>query len=227
MTKLKDLLTKDWKIVLENTIEKEYFNSLDSKLNLEIENFTIYPSKENIFNAFHLCPFQMVKVVILGQDPYHQAKQAHGLSFSVSDGIAIPPSLKNIFKEIDLSFDTVTFRSSGNLSNWAKQGVLLLNTTLTVRESHPNSHAKLGWSEFTLEVIKQLNSQKEHLVFMLWGNFAQQYEKYIDASKHVVLKAAHPSPLAANKGGWFGNGCFKICNDWLLSHNNQPINWSE
>lgn len=226
-TKLKDLLVNDWKNVLKNTLSENYFIDLEDKLNDLYKHKKVYPVYDQLFTAFNLCSFDHTKVIIIGQDPYHQAGQAHGLAFSVQDGMAFPPSLKNIFKEIDLSFDQVSFRSTGNLSKWAMQGVLLLNTTLTVEDSSPNIHAKLGWSELTTTVIQTLNDSKTHLVFMLWGNFAFQFEKYINAQKHLILKASHPSPLSANKGGWFGNNCFKLCNEYLLKTNQVPIDWNE
>ncbi len=226
MTKLKDLFINDWRNVLEHTFDEDYFNELETKLLVEYQNYKVYPPYNELFNAFNDSSFESTRVVIIGQDPYHQPNQAHGLSFSVSDGIAFPPSLKNIFKEIDLSFEQISFRSSGNLTQWARQGVLLFNASLSVREGEPNSHHKLGWQIFTLEAIQQLNFKKKHVVFMLWGNFAHQFEKYIDSSKHFILKAAHPSPLSANKGGWFGNNCFKICNEILISTNQNPIDWN-
>jgi len=226
-TKLKDLLVNDWKNVLNNALSDEYFIDLEKQLYNLYEHKTVYPPYNQLFNAFNLSSFSNTKVVIIGQDPYHQAGQAHGLAFSVKDGIAFPPSLKNIFKEIDLSFSQVSFRSTGNLTKWAKQGVLLLNATLTVEDSAPNVHAKLGWNELTIKAIQSLNESKMHLVFMLWGNFAIQFEKYIDTQKHLILKASHPSPLSANKGGWFGNNCFKLCNEYLTATNQIPIDWNE
>lgn len=226
-TKLKDLLVNDWKNVLNNTLSDQYFTDLEKQLVYLYEHKKVYPSYDQLFTAFNLSSFAQTKVVIIGQDPYHQTGQAHGLAFSVQDGMAFPPSLKNIFKEIDLSFDQVTFRSTGNLSKWASQGVLLLNATLTVEDSSPNIHAKIGWSELTTKVIQSLNESKKHIVFMLWGNFAFQYEKHIDSQKHLVLKATHPSPLSANKGGWFGNNCFKRCNEYLVGTNQSPIDWNE
>lgn len=226
-TKLRDLLTNDWKNVLNNALSDVFFDTLEEKLEFEYSNYSVYPPYNLLFNAFNLSSFEHTKVVIIGQDPYHQFGQAHGLAFSVQAGVAFPPSLKNIFKEIDISFDRVTFRSTGDLTKWAKQGVLLLNTTLSVQDSMPNSHSKFGWKEFTLQVIESLNNSKQNLVFMLWGNFAFQFEKLIDANRHLILKAAHPSPLSANKGGWFGNHCFVKCNEYLVSTQQKPIDWNE
>lgn len=225
-TKLRDLLINDWKNVFQQNLSDHFFDDLEEKLSLEYAQYTVYPSYESLFSAFNFCSFDETKVVIIGQDPYHQPNQAHGMAFSVQNGVAFPPSLKNIFKEIDASFNQVTFRSSGNLTNWAKQGVLLLNACLSVREGLPNSHAKLGWDELTLQAIHQLNIEKEHVVFMLWGNFAFQFENQINHSKHLILKAAHPSPLSANRGGWFGNACFRTCNEYLMIHHQTPIDWN-
>ena len=176
------------------------------------------------FNAFDSCPYDDVKVVILGQDPYHGANQAHGLCFSVNDGVPFPPSLRNIFKELKDNINK-EIPSSGNLEAWAKQGTMLLNATLTVQAGHAGSHQKKGWETFTDAVIDKLNKEKEGLVFMLWGNYAQKKGKFIDTKKHLVLKAKHPSPLAANFGGWFGQQHFSQCNEYLVQKGLNQIDW--
>ena len=183
-----------------------------------------YPPGKLIFNAFNLCPFHQVKVVIIGQDPYHQPGQAHGLSFSVQDGVPFPPSLQNIFKEIQNDLGT-PIPNSGNLTRWAQQGVLLLNATLTVRASQPNSHAQLGWQTFTDAAIKALATQRKHLVYMLWGGYARGKSYMIDKTENLVLESVHPSPLSANRGGWFGNHHFSQCNQYLENHQITPIQW--
>lgn len=226
-TKLKDLFINDWKNIFNLELPDDYFSEIENKLANLYDIEKVYPPYSLLLNAFNLSSFSNTKVVILGQDPYHQFGQAHGLAFSVLNGVALPPSLKNIFKEIDLSYGQVSFRSSGNLSKWAEQGVLLLNVTLSVFDSQPNSHSKIGWNQLTLKAIEVLNREKEKVVFMLWGNFAIQYEKFIDPQKHLILKASHPSPLSANKGGWFGNNCFRLCNEYLLQTNQEPIDWNE
>ena len=223
--KLQDLLQNDWKSVLKSTFQSENFDKLSANVLDAYQNETVYPTVSHLFEAFNLSSYQNTRVVILGQDPYHGPGQAHGLSFSVPQGVSLPPSLKNIYKE--LFQDVGLMRSSGDLSDWARQGVLLLNTVLSVRDSQPNSHKNLGWQTLTLDAIRLLNQGKSNIVFMLWGNFAFQFEKEIDATKHLILKAAHPSPLSANKGGWFGNNCFNFCNEYLKTHAIEPINWFE
>ena len=217
-------LESSWKQELKEECGKEYFTSIVQFLNAEREKGKIiYPQATDIFNAFSLCPFSQVKVVVLGQDPYHNPNQAHGLSFSVANGIAPPPSLVNIFKEIksDLGFE---ISLTGNLNKWAEQGVLLLNASLTVEANMPMSHSKIGWHIFTDAVIKKLSDQKEHVVFLLWGKFAQSKSIFIDSKKHLVLQAAHPSPLSAYNGFW---DCkhFSKTNDYLLAHQLSPIDW--
>ena len=177
-----------------------------------------------MFNAFNLCPFDKVKVVIIGQDPYHEPGQAHGLSFSVMDGIAFPPSLQNILKEVrdDVRVD---IPMSGNLTRWAEQGVLLLNATLTVRAHQANSHASLGWQTFTDAAIRALASEREHIVYMLWGGFARGKAPMIDKTRNLVLESVHPSPLSANRGGWFGQHQFSRCNEYLIANGLEPIEW--
>ena len=204
--------------------EKPYFSNLIEFVKTEYTSTKVYPPGKFIFNAFEKCTFDNTKVVILGQDPYHGYNQANGLSFSVNDGVAMPPSLQNIFKEIkeDLA---IAIPRSGNLERWAEQGVLLLNSTLTVRAGEAGSHQKKGWETFTDSVIKCISEEKEHVVFMLWGKYAQDKGTVIDGSKHLILKAKHPSPMAANYGGWFGTKHFSQANDYLISKGLEPINW--
>lgn len=213
-----------WKKQLAPLFEKDYFKQISTHLKTEIAlHRTIFPKGSMIFNAFNMTPFDKVKVVILGQDPYHNPGQAMGLSFSVPDGIKPPPSLVNIYKEINNDIGMLIPRH-GNLTKWAIQGVLLLNAVLTVRANEPASHAKIGWMDFTNDVIKTISDQKENVVFLLWGNFAIQKQVLIDATKHKVLKAAHPSPLSAHNG-FFGCKHFSATNQYLLAHQLQPINW--
>lgn len=213
-----------WKERLSPEFEKPYFKTLVDFVKNEYTAGTVYPPGKLIFNAFDKCPFNETKVVILGQDPYHGAGQAMGLSFSVNDGISAPPSLINIFKEIkdDLG---IPIPKSGNLERWAQQGVLLLNATLTVRASEAGSHQKKGWETFTDAVIKCISEEKEGVVFMLWGKYAQDKGAVINASKHLVLKSKHPSPMAANSGGWFGNHHFSKANEYLASKGLTGIQW--
>lgn len=217
-------IEESWKKRLQPEFEKPYFTDLIQFVKKEYETHKVYPPGRLIFNAFEKCPFDVCKVVILGQDPYHGPGQAHGLSFSVNDGLRKPPSLLNIFKEIqdDLGKPVPT---SGNLERWAVQGVLLLNATLTVREGEAGSHQGKGWETFTDAVIKHLNDEKEGLVFMLWGKYAQDKGKIIDETKHHVLKATHPSPMAAKWGGWFGTKHFSKANEYLRSRGQAEIDW--
>jgi uracil-DNA glycosylase len=217
-------IAESWKNRLDIEFEKEYFQNLVNFIKNEYSSTTIYPPGKLIFNAFDKCSFDDTKVVIIGQDPYHGAGQANGLSFSVNDGVPFPPSLHNIFKEIkdDLGIE---IPKSGNLERWANQGVLMLNATLTVRASQAGSHQNKGWEQFTDAVIKMLNDEKEGLVFMLWGNFAQNKGKVIDSSKHFVLKSKHPSPMSANYGGWFGNKHFSQANNYLRAKGLREIDW--
>ncbi len=212
-----------WKAKLSPEFEKPYFVDLTHFVKDEYSNGRVYPPAKLIFNAFDLCPFDNVKVVIIGQDPYHGPGQAHGLCFSVPDGIEFPPSLVNIFKEIsdDLHAETP---SSGNLERWAQQGVLLLNATLTVRAHQAGSHQNKGWEQFTDAAIRALNEEKEHLVFMLWGSYAQRKGEFIDRQRHLVLQSPHPSPLSAYRG-FFGNGHFSKANAYLTAHGLTPIGW--
>ncbi|TCC89124.1 uracil-DNA glycosylase [Pedobacter frigiditerrae] len=218
-------LEPGWLNVLSDELEKPYMKELKSFLLQEKQKgFVVYPKGADIFNAFNHTPFDKVKVVILGQDPYHGQGQAHGLSFSVQKGIAVPPSLKNMYKELAEEFPDFKTPSHGDLTTWADQGVLLLNATLTVRANEAGSHQKRGWEIFTDHVISQLSAKKTGLVFLLWGKFAQQKESLIDTSKHFVLKAAHPSPFSAYNG-FFGSNHFKKTNEILEKEGLEPINW--
>ncbi len=217
-------IEQEWKEVLKEEFEKEYFSNLALYLKKEKrEGITIYPPGQQIFNAFHLTPFSKVKVVILGQDPYHGPNQAHGLSFSVPPQTPAPPSLKNIYKEIESDLG-IKLNKNGNLQEWASQGVFLLNAVLTVRASQAASHSSIGWHIFTDKVIKELSQGREGLVFMLWGNFARSKKNLIDSSKHLILEAAHPSPLA--RGAFFGCKHFSRCNSYLSERGKSPIDWS-
>ncbi|MBM3444954.1 MAG: uracil-DNA glycosylase [Bacteroidetes bacterium] len=218
-------IAKGWKKALSEEFQKDYFSRITAQLKIEKQSRTrIYPPGSMIFNAFDSTDFNDVKVVIIGQDPYHGPGQANGLSFSVQPGVKPPPSLVNIFKEIESDLGMTMPRNYGDLSAWAKQGVLLLNATLTVRANQPNSHAGLGWHQFTDAVIQKLNQEKEHLVFLLWGNFAKEKGAYIHQKKHLVLKAAHPSPFAADKG-FFGCNHFSKTNQYLIEQGIDPIDW--
>ena len=212
-----------WKSKLKDEFEKEYFLKLTEFVREEFRCNTIYPPASLIFNAFNLCPFQNVKAVIIGQDPYHGPGQAHGLCFSIRDGVDFPPSLINIFKEIELDLG-LKRPSSGNLERWANQGVLLLNATLTVRAHQAGSHQKKGWEEFTDSVISIINSEKQNIVFFLWGAYAQKKGETIDRSRHLVLESVHPSPLSASRG-FFGNKHFSRCNEYLKVNGIHPIDW--
>ena len=217
-------IANSWKNILEKEFEKSYFKDLVEFVKNEYSKNTCYPKGLDIFAAFDYCSFDDVKVVILGQDPYHGPNQANGLCFSVKDGITHPPSLINIFKEISTDLNKV-YPKSGNLEMWAKQGVLLLNATLTVRAHEAGSHQKKGWETFTDEVIKQISNNKEHVIFLLWGGFAKKKAKLIDKKKHFILESGHPSPLSANRGYWFGNQHFSKTNEILLSKGFKAINW--
>jgi uracil-DNA glycosylase len=216
-------IEQSWKVRLNSEFEKEYFTNLSGFVKEEYRTKTIFPPGGLIFNAFELCPFDKVKAVIIGQDPYHGPGQAHGLCFSVKEGIEFPPSLKNIFKEIesDLGYKPLV---SGDLSRWARQGVLLLNATLTVRAHMAGSHQKKGWEEFTDSAISALNREKNNLVFFLWGAYAQKKGESIDRSRHLVLESVHPSPLSASRG-FFGNKHFSRCNEYLVEKKIEPIDW--
>jgi uracil-DNA glycosylase len=212
-----------WKQRLSNEFEKEYFRRLADFVRNEYGVTTVFPPGSLIFNAFNMCPFENVKAIILGQDPYHGPGQAHGLCFSVRNGVDYPPSLINIFKEIESDLG-IRVLPSGDLTRWARQGVLLLNATLTVRAHLAGSHQKKGWEEFTDSVIRSLNNEKNNLVFFLWGAYAQKKGESIDRSRHLVLESVHPSPLSASRG-FFGNKHFSCCNDYLSSKGIEPIDW--
>ena len=214
-----------WKAELKEEFKKPYFLQIATFLKTEKAlNKVIYPPGTLIFNAFNQTPFNKLKVVIIGQDPYHGAGQAHGLSFSVQNGIKPPPSLVNIYKEIQRDIGIAMPKEYGNLTNWAQQGVLLLNAALTVRDGEPFSHAKFGWADFTDSVIQKISDNKKGVVFLLWGKFAQDKQVLIDETKHHVLKAAHPSPFSADKG-FFGCKHFSKTNEFLVKEGHQPIDW--
>jgi len=217
-------IEESWKEVLKDEFEKTYFQHIVTFLKAEkASGKIIYPPGSLIFNSFKQTPFSKIKVVIIGQDPYHNVGQAHGLSFSVPDGIPKPPSLLNIFKELknDLGIE---ISENGNLEKWASQGVLLLNASLTVRQNEPGSHAQIGWLQFTDEVIKKISTKREGIIFLLWGKFAQEKQSLIDETKHAVLKAAHPSPFSASNG-FFGCKHFSKTNELLIKQQKNPIDW--
>jgi len=216
---------KTWEALLSIEFQKPYFLELMQQVEHEYATTTCFPPKELIFSAFEQFDFQDTRVVIIGQDPYHGTGEANGLCFSVNDGVAIPPSLKNIFTEINREYDRILFPTSGNLERWAKQGVLLLNAGLTVRKDEANSHKHLKWNLFTDAVIDLINEQSENVVFLLWGSFAQKKGKLIDREKHLVLESGHPSPLSANRGMWFGNNHFKLTNEYLKVNAKIEIEW--
>lgn len=213
-----------WKAHLSAEFDQPYFARLTDQVRQEYAAYPCYPPGRLIFNAFNLCPFDQVRVVIIGQDPYHEPGQAMGLSFSVPDGVALPPSLLNIYKEIQADLG-IAPPPSGDLTRWAEQGVLLLNATLTVRAHQANSHQRMGWTTFTDAAIRALSTGRDHLVFMLWGGFARSKKYLIDTSRHLVLESVHPSPLSANRGGWFGQHQFSRCNAYLAENGVAPIQW--
>ena len=217
-------IEEKWYEMLKNEFESQYFSSIKSFLIEEKRQYVVYPPSKQIFNAFNLTAFDNVKVVILGQDPYHNVGQAHGLAFSVPDGIQKPPSLQNIFKELNQDLN-IPIPTNGNLEKWAKEGVLLLNASLTVRAHEAASHAKIGWQRFTDAAIKALSDKKQNLVFILWGNYAIAKENLIDHNKHLILKTVHPSPLSASRG-FFGCHHFSKTNEYLINHNIKPLDWS-
>ena len=216
-------LGNEWDVILKGEFEKEYYRKIRRFLASEYQNHTVYPDMYDLYNCFRYTPFSKLKAVILGQDPYHNVGQAHGLCFSVQDGVPNPPSLENIFKELqsDLGYAKP---KSGNLTKWANEGVLLLNTSLTVREHQANSHSKCGWAWFTDSVIKLVSEQKENVVFILWGGNARSKKPLIDTTKHKILECAHPSPLSAYNG-FFGCKHFSKTNEYLISHGIKPIDW--
>ena len=216
-------IEKSWQERLQAEFDKPYFEELIRFVKTEYAQGPCYPPGTLIFNAFNLCPLPKVKVVLIGQDPYHEPGQAHGLCFSVNDGVPFPPSLRNIFQEIQTDLGK-PIPASGNLTRWAEQGVLLLNAALTVRAHAAASHQKRGWEEFTDAVIRLVSAEREHVVFILWGSYAQSKAVLIDGTKHCILRSAHPSPLSAYRG-FFGNHHFSICNQYLQQYNIEPINW--
>lgn len=229
-------IEKSWGKILQSEFDKDYFVKLTQFVRTEYASHTCYPPAREIFNAFNICPLDKVRVVILGQDPYHEPGQAEGLCFSVKDGIDLPPSLINIFKEVKADIGTVPELSTvgmqrgrrmynGSLRRWAEQGVFLLNATLTVREHQAGSHQRQGWETFTDAVIKAISDNKEHVVFILWGGYARSKKSLIDTSKHLILESVHPSPLSANRGGWFGNHHFSLCNKYLKDNGLNEITW--
>lgn len=217
-------IDNSWREHIGAEFEKPYFSALTDFVRHEYTTTTCYPPGSLIFNAFNLCPFDRVKVVIIGQDPYHEPGQAQGLSFSVPEGVPFPPSLQNIFKEIQLDLGK-PMPPTGDLTRWAEQGVLLLNATLTVRAHQAASHQRHDWEQFTDAAIRALNAERENLVFILWGGYARSKAQLIDRSRHLVLESVHPSPLSANRGGWFGNHHFSQCNAYLREHGEQEIDW--
>lgn len=216
-------IDESWKEVLQPEFDKPYFELLTSFVRSEYQTKQCFPPARLIFNAFDSCPFDRVRVVIIGQDPYHDVGQAHGLCFSVNDGIAIPPSLENIYKELNRDLG-IPIPTSGNLTRWAQQGVLLLNATLTVQAHRAGSHQNKGWEELTDAAIQALNTRREHIVYMLWGSYAQRKGQFIDRRRNLVLTAPHPSPLSAYRG-FIGCGHFSQANNYLVQHGEQPINW--
>ena len=217
-------IDESWKNHLEGEFEKDYFKELVDFVREAYKTGVVYPAPKSIFTAFALCPFEKVEVVILGQDPYHGSGQANGLCFAVEGGVRLPPSLQNIFKEIEQEYGAPMQNRSGDLSRWARQGVLLLNATLTVRAASASSHQNHGWEEFTDAVVKSLSEKREGLVFILWGKYAKNKGAHINRQKHVVLEAAHPSPFSAYSG-FFGCGHFKLANEYLVKNNKKPIDW--
>ena len=215
---------QSWKPYIEEEFSKPYFKDLVNFVKSEYKNNTCYPPENQIFNAFNYCHFDDVKIVIIGQDPYHGVGQANGLCFSVNENIKHPPSLINIFKEIQSDLN-IPYPKSGNLKRWANQGILLLNATLTVRAHEAGSHQKMGWEKFTDSVISIVSEKKEDLVFLLWGGFAKQKTKLIDVNSHQILKSGHPSPLSANRGSWFGNKHFSKTNFLLEQAFQDPVQW--
>lgn len=216
-------IKKEWYELLKDEFEKPYYKNLTEFLEREYNEKTIYPKPENVFNSLNYCSMENLKVVIIGQDPYHEPNQAHGLSFSVEQGVEYPPSLQNIFKELKKELNVTI--ETGNLSQWAKQGVLLLNTVLTVEKGEANSHKGKGWEYFTTRIISEINKIDRPIVFLLWGNSAQSFIKYLNNPKHLILKSAHPSPLSAYNG-FFGNNHFILANEFLKKNNIKEIDWN-
>lgn len=221
---MEKLYNQSWEPILKPLLQQDYMKKLSAFVQQERSQFEIFPPQNLVFNAFRLTPLSNVKVVILGQDPYHNIGQAHGLAFSVPHGIAFPPSLKNIFAELVTDIPGFQIPQSGDLTHWATQGVLLLNATLTVRAHQAASHQKQGWETFTDQVIEKISSELEHVVFMLWGSYAHKKSALIDNKKHLILKAVHPSPLSVYRG-FFGSKPFSQANDYLMAHGRSPIDW--
>ena len=217
-------LPPDWRHILQDEFQKEYWSELEKKLHKARQSTTVYPPPGQVFTAFHACPFESCKLLLLGQDPYHGPNQAHGLSFSVPEGIKIPPSLRNMYKERQNDIK-LPIPNSGNLEAWAKRGVLLLNAFLTVEKKNAGSHSKWGWGQFTNAIITKLSARKKPMVFLLWGNFAKKKIKLIDEKKHRIISSAHPSPLSA-RHGFFGSKPYSKVNEALKELNQQPIDWS-
>jgi uracil-DNA glycosylase len=217
-------LDDSWLKYLRPEFDQKYMSDLRRFLKEENRTQKVFPPMKKLFSALNLTVFEQVKVVILGQDPYHGLGQANGLCFSVNDGISFPPSLVNIFKELEADL-TIPIAISGNLERWAKQGILMLNTTLTVREGEAGSHQNKGWEEFTDAIIKKINDEKKGVIFLLWGGFAKRKGAYINKEKHLVLESGHPSPLSANRGLWFGNKHFSKSNSYLVKTKRKPIDW--
>ena len=218
------IITKNWYDLLSDDFNSEKYQNLEKWLNIEYANKTIYPEPKNVFNALNLVKYKDVKVVIIDQDPYHNPRQAHGLSFSVEDDVSIPPSLQNIYKELENDIGCY-IPNNGNLTKWAKQGILLLNSVLTVERNKPNSHKGKGWELITSKIVKILSDRDDPVIFLLWGNNAKGFTKYIDTNKHYILSAVHPSPMSANQGGWFGCHHFSKTNEILIKLNKEPIDW--
>ena len=216
-------ISDSWKNLLKEEFKKEYFLQIIDVIKFEYSKYKCFPNGKDIFRAFDLCSFEDLKVVIIGQDPYHGDNQANGLCFSVNNGVDPPPSLKNIFKELQNNFNKK--RVNPDFSDIAKQGVLLINSVLTVRRKFPESHKHVGWEKFTDKVLEIISTKKNNIVFMLWGNYAKSKKKIIRNDNHLILESGHPSPLSANKGYWFGNNHFKKCNNYLLESNIRTIKW--
>ena len=221
---MRDRIHPCWENIIKNTTKAPYFDALTVFIEEEYKSMCCYPESDAIFAAFDLCHLNELKVVLLGQDPYHGPGQAQGLSFSVPEGMKHPPSLINIFKEIESDLQ-ISYPMSGNLERWAKQGILLLNATLTVRTHEAGSHQKQGWETFTDDVIKEISARCSGVVFLLWGGYAKKKQKLIDSSKHLILNSGHPSPLSANRGYWFGNKHFSQCNEYLIKSGQKPVVW--
>ena len=219
------MISNSWDNILKNEYNSEYFKSILEKIEIEYNEKIIFPKKENIFNAFKLVPYEDIKIVIIGQDPYHGEGEAHGLAFSVQKGIKIPPSLKNIFNELKNEYEDFEIPNNGCLMPWVEEGVLLLNATLTVEKDKANSHKNIGWQNFTDKIIEFINQKEEPVVFLLWGNFAISKKFLITNPKHLILESVHPSPLSASRG-FFGNGHFVKANEFLEKNSIKPINWN-